>query len=146
MVLRCKITNTTTSTPAILAASDATIRDTTLAGIGGDGMLLGDRAVVERVRVRNVGGVGIRAGSDAIIDGVQMSITSGDGIVTGAGSRIEGNTVRGNPVGIELNSTANSLVIRNYAENNTINYSNVDQPIVSPLMLGTASPWANLDQ
>lgn len=75
--------------------------------------------------------------------------TSGVGAgirMLGRGTRIDGNTVRSNPIGIELPSSSDSLVVRNYAVDNTTNYFNIDQPIVTPLTLDTASPWANISE
>ena len=82
-MLRCLVSGITGNTPAIVGASDVTVRETSVAGINAVGMNLGDRATVQHVRVRSTGGVGILAGTEARIEGATVTDAGDSAIFTG---------------------------------------------------------------
>jgi parallel beta-helix repeat protein len=72
----------------------------------------------------------------------------GAGIHSTGADRIEGNHVRYNPRGIRVSQGTNSLVIRNSASENTVNYDIVGNHAVGPILTGSnpitsVNPWAN---
>ena len=131
----------------ILAGISSTIQNCTAAGNKGDGIQISSDARV--------------IGNNCDSNGFPLGTGSGAGIhSTGSDNRIEANNVTDNSRGIEVESSG-SLVIKNSASGNSINYvlaaNNVHGPMVdrtvpasaavngnsAPDSTGTTHPWAN---
>ncbi len=128
--------------------------------------VIGSGSTVQYCTVQGCTGDGIRVPGDCLIlsnncEGNGASTGDGAGIhATSSGSRIEGNNVTLNDRGIEVSSTG-SLIIKNSAATNTIDYviaaSNRYGPIINITAAGaiavsgnsaistltSTDPWAN---
>lgn len=72
---------------------DTTVRDGSVTGFPGGGLLLGEEATVERLRVAANGGNGLVVGNLARVERSRIVENAGDGIATGSDGFLRGNTV-----------------------------------------------------
>jgi parallel beta-helix repeat protein len=150
LVQACSVDSTTTTNApsasgdaiGIYAFHSATVRDCTVVGNKGDGILIGSRCLVIGNLCASNGHTGDGAGIHA----------------TSTSNRIEANNATFNDRGIHVEGSAN-LIARNTAGGNTTNYEIVADNKVGPVVsapnsiaisgssggagLGSTDPWAN---
>ncbi|MCC6678119.1 MAG: right-handed parallel beta-helix repeat-containing protein [Phycisphaerales bacterium] len=115
-----------------------------------EGIVAGTGSTVSGCNVRVNGADGILVDSGCLVVGNNCErnglSASGAGVhVTGSDNRIEGNELTNADFGVRIEA-AGSLVIKNSASGNTINYSILAGNDVGPIgtAAASASPWANI--
>ncbi len=114
----------------------------------GDGIVVSGHSVVTRCASNNNGQDGFQLGANCRISDCIANVNSFAGIrATIGGNDIQGNTVQGNGMGIDLDQGGN-FVARNTARGNTTNYNMPGSQTVGPVItatgtITTTNPWAN---
>jgi parallel beta-helix repeat protein len=127
---------------------------------GDDGFEVGGACTLSGCTALENSGDGIEVSSDSHVSGNTCSGNTDAGIhAIAVGNRIESNLVEGNGLGIDVDSTG-SLIIRNSARVNAVNYSIAANNKVGPIVaapnsgaifgdsggagIGTNDAWANI--
>ncbi len=135
---------------AIFANQNVTVRGCTFnncGSFGGAVISIGNEGVVANNTISFCSGDGILTGSESLITGNLVDASQNGIEVNGNNNRVEGNHVKECDFGYLVTGTAN-LVIRNYATDNTTEYSigagNMFGPIVTIANIGVSNnPHAN---